>query len=162
LDQEQNQKNACFFVNRPKEKLYPDNHQPSYISTSFGATGIQKWLVQHPLSQKVRRYFSGINEEMLRPFLDCVGVDEPTLQPMQSCFKIDNICVFPFLHCGSLYTESPKIDNANEHLQLLSDAVVPVNAKGIVPEVIFRKTHKNDFFQLQGALRAYTTSCGGS
>jgi hypothetical protein len=128
LDQEQNQKNAWFFVNRPKEKLYPDNHQPSYISTSFGAKGIQKWLFQHHLSQKNR---------MLCPFLDCVGVDEPTLQPMQSCFKIDNICIFPFLHCGSLYTESPKIDNANEHLQLLSDAVVPVNAKGIVPEVIF-------------------------
>jgi hypothetical protein len=128
-------------VNRPRQKLYLDNHQLSYISTSYGATGIQKWLVQHHLSQKVRRYFSGINEEMLLPFLDCVGVSKPTLQPMPSWFKLDNICIFPFLHCGSLYTESPKIDNANEHLQL-SNAVVPVNAKGIVPEVIFQKLIK--------------------
>jgi hypothetical protein len=129
-------------VKCPREKLYPDNHQPSYISTSFGATGIQKWLVQHHLSQKVRRYFSGINKEMLCPFLDCVGVDKPTLQLMLSCFKLDNICIFPFLHCGGLYTDSPKIDNANEHLQLLSNAAVPVNAKGIVPEVIFQKLIK--------------------
>jgi hypothetical protein len=99
---------------------------------------------------------------MLRPFLDCVGVDEPTLQPMQSCFKIDNICILPFLHCGSLYTESPKIDNANEHLQLLSNAVVPVNAKGIVPEDIFRKLIKMTSFNSRVLLRAYTTSCGGS
>jgi hypothetical protein len=106
LDQEQNQKNAWFFGNCPRKKLYPDNHQPSYISTSCGATGIQKWLVQHHLSQKVCRYFSGIDE--------CVGVNKPTLQPMPSCFKIDNICIFPFLQFFFWYTESPKIDNANK------------------------------------------------
>jgi hypothetical protein len=155
--------------------LYPDNYQPSYISTSFGATVaarqfrwvyslsaeanetavkitvhlfIQKWLVQHHLSQKVRCYFSGINEEMLRPFLDCVGVDEPTLQPMQSCFKIDNICIFPFLRCGSLYTESPKIDNANEHLQpsIVIRCSGPCQCQGYSARGYFSKTHKNDSF----------------
>jgi hypothetical protein len=75
LDQEKNEKTAWFSVLRPKMKDYPDTPQPDYISTSFGTEGLSNWLVQHQLSQKVRRYFSGIDGNLLHPFLECVGVN---------------------------------------------------------------------------------------
>jgi hypothetical protein len=103
-DQEKNEKTAWFSVLVPKMKAYPDTPQPDYILTSFGTKGLSNWLVQHQLSQKVRLYFSGIDGNLLHPFLECVGVNVSMGEQYAICHHLESLLIFPFFIVVGYFT----------------------------------------------------------
>jgi hypothetical protein len=61
ISQELNKDRDWFTVNRPSLKTYPDSG-PDHIAVLPARNGVEAWLLDHSLCQKVRRFYQEFNE----------------------------------------------------------------------------------------------------
>jgi hypothetical protein len=71
ISQELNNDCDWFTVKRPLLKTYLDSG-PSHIVLLPARNGVEEWLIDHSLCQKVCRFFPGIPSKVLHPIWECV------------------------------------------------------------------------------------------